>query len=121
MIYFFKGEMTIKDDSGAVQYLYLDQAPMIPVPLLFWKVVELNSVKIAFVGFNFPCKNSVDFHQLATDFLTANCVDTCGTVNWLASPLIQVTNRQDYSKGYLACCEYTHFVRQSNIYYADQF
>ena len=94
----------------------------VPVPLYYWKVLEVDSnTKLAFIGLNFPSKNSKDFKNFAKTTAFRLCpVDRCSESPFsaiLSDKLLQ--NRRSIDDGFIGCCSYEEFKEASGISYAD--
>jgi hypothetical protein len=102
---------TLPDIFGTERYLYLPEdagsSPTVPVPALFWKLVQdkARNAGIVFVVVNNP------YHH---DLLTRGyviCTNICSsTLSWFDG-----WNRLDVSSGYVYCCAVDEFGTKSGI------
>jgi hypothetical protein len=102
---------TLPDRFGTDRYLYLPEDhrsnSSLPVPALFWKLVQdkTRNAGIVFVMINNPYDHDLQAHGYVL------CTDICsGTSSWFDG-----WNRLDVRSGYVYCCTVDEFATKSGI------
>jgi hypothetical protein len=106
-----KGILELPDQTGANHKIFLAANGKVPVPLYFWKTMEVeNESKYAFIGINHPNADLPELEHYKT-ILDAFCPDAvCDSKDykWKKAELNQ-RNRNDLKRGVVRCCDFNKF------------
>lgn len=110
----------LNDIGGNPAYVTLNDNPLVPVPLLFWKViVSEEHPTYAIIGLNYPRGHPTNAEIPALDdnlFATYFCALTCNDnrFNWLHHNILN--NPRSIQNGIIHCCLYNQdFVNKTGI------
>lgn len=111
------GLQTLPNQNSQMRAIFLDKDRKLPVPELFFKIVQFvnqNGIteEFYFIGANFPTINSKEFEPRVRE-LTNKCPNDgnraiCDEIDWLR-PSLGSQERKDPQRGYIFCCTKQNF------------